>query len=137
MEVRILVKGRYMDPVIIQGKVNVLDYAVGDTEDRWSPNYSRFLVDQGLAEFVDDGTDESVEVKEAKPVEVIHSEINAAPSTIEFANEHDIDLSQVKGTGSGGRILKGDVEAALQSRAQVKSNATELDASKPEGWPKG
>jgi len=40
----------------------------------------------------------------------------ASPSARRLADEHGIDLASVKGTGPGGRITKGDVEAAAASK---------------------
>ena len=40
-----------------------------------------------------------------------------SPLVRKLAREHNIDLSQVKGTGAGGRITKQDVEARLASAA--------------------
>lgn len=42
--------------------------------------------------------------------------INASPVARRLAQEHGIDLIQVKGTGSGGRIGKADIEAYLTQR---------------------
>jgi 2-oxoglutarate dehydrogenase E2 component (dihydrolipoamide succinyltransferase) len=40
-----------------------------------------------------------------------------SPLVRRLASEHDVDLSQVRGTGTGGRITKGDVMAAIGSGA--------------------
>src|ERR1035437_5746723 len=40
-----------------------------------------------------------------------------SPLVRKLAREHNIDLSQVKGTGAGGRITKQDVEARLAPAA--------------------
>jgi pyruvate/2-oxoglutarate dehydrogenase complex dihydrolipoamide acyltransferase (E2) component len=41
------------------------------------------------------------------------AEVDATDSAKELAAEHEVDLSEVKGTGKDGRITKPDVEAAL------------------------
>lgn len=41
-----------------------------------------------------------------------------SPVVARMASEHQIDLSQVKGTGQGGRITKKDVQTYLEQRAQ-------------------
>jgi len=51
-------------------------------------------------------TDEARTTAEAEP------EINATDGAVEYAKEVGVDLSDVKGSGVGGRITKGDVEAA-------------------------
>src|SRR5260221_12249974 len=40
--------------------------------------------------------------------------IKASPLARRIAEEHDIDLSRVQGTGPGGRIVRDDIEDALQ-----------------------
>lgn len=40
-------------------------------------------------------------------------EFNATPDAVALAEEHNIDLAKVTGTGKDGRILKSDVEALL------------------------
>ena len=39
--------------------------------------------------------------------------VNATDSAITLAEEHDLDLSTIEGSGQGGRITKGDVESAI------------------------
>lgn len=50
-------------------------------------------------------------VAEVRPVE---SGNRVTPIAQRIANEHDVDLSQVSGTGSGGKITRRDVEAHVQ-----------------------
>jgi pyruvate dehydrogenase E2 component (dihydrolipoamide acetyltransferase) len=47
------------------------------------------------------------------PVTPINADVRAVPSTRRFAREHGIDLSQLAGSGPGGRILRADVERSL------------------------
>ena len=46
-------------------------------------------------------------------VETETQTINATDSALELANEHGVDLTQVVGTGADGRVLKSDVQAAI------------------------
>lgn len=39
--------------------------------------------------------------------------VDATDAAEELADEHGIDLSEIEGSGKGGRILKGDIEAEL------------------------
>src|SRR4029450_10484546 len=48
-----------------------------------------------------------------------------SPLVRRLAREHDVDLSQVKGSGSGGRVRREDVEAYLQQRGQQPAAAAE------------
>jgi pyruvate dehydrogenase E2 component (dihydrolipoamide acetyltransferase) len=47
-------------------------------------------------------------------------EVRASPVARRMAREHDVDLSQVAGTGRGGRITEKDVRAFLEARVPVK-----------------
>jgi len=55
--------------------------------------------------------DELIEVAEAPEERVI-----ASPAAKRLARQHDIDLTQVKGTGPKGRIVKEDVQKFLQEQ---------------------
>jgi pyruvate dehydrogenase E2 component (dihydrolipoamide acetyltransferase) len=46
-----------------------------------------------------------------------------SPLVRRLAREHDVDLSQVRGSGSGGRVRREDVEAYLQQRGQEPAAA--------------
>lgn len=50
--------------------------------------------------------------------------LKASPLARKLASEKGIDLHQVKGTGQDGRIVRSDVEAALQTRQQSISIAS-------------
>ena len=41
-----------------------------------------------------------------------------SPLVRRLAREHDVDLSQVQGSGSGGRVRREDVEAYVQQRGK-------------------
>ncbi len=47
------------------------------------------------------------------------AESNATEGAIELADDEDVELSLVEGTGKGGRILQRDVEAFLEGEASV------------------
>jgi pyruvate dehydrogenase E2 component (dihydrolipoamide acetyltransferase) len=53
-----------------------------------------------------------------------------SPLVRRLAREHDVDLSQVQGSGSGGRVRREDVEAYVQQRGQAP--AAEAPAAKCE-----
>jgi pyruvate dehydrogenase E2 component (dihydrolipoamide acetyltransferase) len=53
-----------------------------------------------------------------------------SPLVRRLAREHDVDLSQVRGSGSGGRVRREDVEAYVQQRGKAP-------AAKAEAEPKG
>jgi pyruvate dehydrogenase E2 component (dihydrolipoamide acetyltransferase) len=46
-----------------------------------------------------------------------------SPLVRRLAREHDVDLSQVQGSGSGGRVRREDVEAYVQQRGQAPAAA--------------
>lgn len=53
---------------------------------------------------------------EPKAEETAAAEIDATPAAAELAEAEGIDLATLEGTGKEGRILKGDVEAAIKAR---------------------
>lgn len=60
----------------------------------------------------------------------------AAPAVRRMAEEHAIDLSQVKGTGAGGRITRDDLVAHLASRSgQAPAEAPQTAPSEPQPAP--
>jgi 2-oxoglutarate dehydrogenase E2 component (dihydrolipoamide succinyltransferase) len=59
-----------------------------------------------------------------------------SPLVRRLAREHDVDLSQVKGSGTGGRVRREDVEAFVQQRGKEPAAASaEAPAGKAEGKP--
>jgi pyruvate/2-oxoglutarate dehydrogenase complex dihydrolipoamide acyltransferase (E2) component len=47
--------------------------------------------------------------------EIVNEEltVNATDAAVELAQEHDIDLAEIEGSGTDGRVLKSDVEAVI------------------------
>ena len=56
-----------------------------------------------------------------------------SPLVRRLAREHDVDLSQVQGSGSGGRVRREDVEAYVQQRGQAPAGASGSQAREPKG----
>jgi pyruvate dehydrogenase E2 component (dihydrolipoamide acetyltransferase) len=56
-------------------------------------------------------------------------DIDATEAAVEFAVEHGIDLAGVTGSGAGGRITKGDVEAVVKSAETDSPQPTEPPAA--------
>jgi pyruvate dehydrogenase E2 component (dihydrolipoyllysine-residue acetyltransferase) len=59
-----------------------------------------------------------------------------SPLVRRLAREHDVDLSQVEGSGTGGRVRREDVEAFVQQRGQAPA-ATPAASSETGGKAKG
>jgi pyruvate dehydrogenase E2 component (dihydrolipoamide acetyltransferase) len=55
-----------------------------------------------------------------------------SPLVRRLAREHDIDLSQVQGSGSGGRVRREDVEAYVQQRGKGGGAPAEVPAARGE-----
>ncbi len=51
----------------------------------------------------------------AAPARAKGEEVRSSPLVRRLAKEHGIDLSQVPGTGAGGRVSKKDIQAAIES----------------------
>lgn len=63
------------------------------------------------------------------------AKVRASPLVRRMAREQDIDLSQVEGTGQGGRISKKDVERYLAERDSKPAAAAPAAASAPAAQP--
>jgi 2-oxoglutarate dehydrogenase E2 component (dihydrolipoamide succinyltransferase) len=53
-----------------------------------------------------------------------------SPLVRRLAREHDVDLSQIKGSGTGGRVRREDVEAFVQQRGDQPAASAEPQPSK-------
>lgn len=51
--------------------------------------------------------------------------VKASPLARELAQQHDIDLSEVRGTGPGGEIVKRDIEEVIGGEAKAKPEVEE------------
>ena len=58
-----------------------------------------------------------------------------SPAVRRLAGEHGVDLSQVAGTGMGGRITRQDVEAYIEQRTAAPAEAAPTPASAPASSP--
>jgi pyruvate dehydrogenase E2 component (dihydrolipoamide acetyltransferase) len=58
-----------------------------------------------------------------------------SPLVRKMARENNVDLSQVKGTGAGGRITKQDLEAYLDARSAPAAAAAPVQAAPPPPLP--
>jgi pyruvate dehydrogenase E2 component (dihydrolipoamide acetyltransferase) len=61
--------------------------------------------------------------------------VKASPLARKVAKEHGVDLSTLKGTGPGGRIIEADVEQALKSGATAQPAAAVTSAAPIQGVP--
>ncbi|MGB9794944.1 dihydrolipoamide acetyltransferase family protein [Caldisericum exile] len=58
--------------------------------------------------------------------EVKEDLILASPAAKRLAREHNIDLTQIKGTGPSGRIVESDVLAFIESMKEIKTTSKKL-----------
>jgi 2-oxoglutarate dehydrogenase E2 component (dihydrolipoamide succinyltransferase) len=61
----------------------------------------------------------------------VEHEVRASPSVRKLAQEYDIDLGEVSGSGSGGRVTREDVERLI--REQSSGTTTTREAERPAG----
>ncbi|HEY71546.1 MAG TPA: 2-oxo acid dehydrogenase subunit E2 [Anaerolineae bacterium] len=72
---------------------------------------------------------------EPAPVEIegrLPGGVKASPVARCMATEHGLDLARIRGTGPGGRIVKRDIEAALQTAPTLPMAAAMVTPSKRE-----
>ncbi len=61
----------------------------------------------------------------------------ASPSVRKLAEEYEIDLAGVSGSGSGGRITRDDVERLIREQSRTSTEAPERPAQEPGGDGRG
>ena len=72
---------------------------------------------------------EEVKVEEVKPSPVAKStNLKLSPVVRKLASENNIDLEQVNGTGSGGRITRKDIESFITSESKPVQKQKEVPA---------
>ena len=60
-------------------------------------------------------------------------EIRASPSVRKLADEYEIELAQVSGSGSGGRVTRDDVERLIRDQYSQSQAPTEQEEPDPDG----
>lgn len=74
-----------------------------------------------------------VEVEEVKSTPVVKStNLKLSPVVRKLASENNIDLEQVTGTGSGGRITRKDIESFITSESQTVQKPKEVPSQQKE-----
>ena len=62
----------------------------------------------------------------------MEDEVRASPSVRKLAREYDIDLAEVSGSGSGGRVTREDVERLIREQGRGGAPAREAERPAPE-----
>jgi 2-oxoglutarate dehydrogenase E2 component (dihydrolipoamide succinyltransferase) len=62
----------------------------------------------------------------------MEDEVRASPSVRKLAREYDIDLAEVSGSGSGGRVTREDVERLIREQGRGGAPAREVERPAPE-----
>jgi 2-oxoglutarate dehydrogenase E2 component (dihydrolipoamide succinyltransferase) len=60
-------------------------------------------------------------------------EVRASPSVRKLAREYDIDLAEVSGSGSGGRVTREDVERLIREQGRAPAREAERPAPEEDG----
>ncbi|MEE2526910.1 2-oxoglutarate dehydrogenase complex dihydrolipoyllysine-residue succinyltransferase [Hyphobacterium sp. HN65] len=74
--------------------------------------------------------------EETSPEPAPSSEVKAMPSAARIAEEENIDLSKIEGTGKDGRVTKGDALKALDGGAEAPASAAPAPAAPREDDPR-
>ena len=84
-------------------------------------------------ETVSEPVKEVVEVEEVKSSPVVKStNLKLSPVVRKLASENNVNLEQVTGTGSGGRITRKDIESFITSESQIVQKLKELPRQQKE-----
>ncbi len=79
---------------------------------------------------------QSAPAVEATPAATANGRIKASPLAKRLAEDKGINLSQVQGSGDGGRIVKRDIEKFVPAAAPAAAAASKVDAPAPIELPK-
>ena len=82
------------------------------------------------AEEEETAEEEAVEEDGHREVEV---EVRASPSVRKLAREYDIDLAEISGSGSGGRVTREDVERLIREQDRAGAPAREVEQPEEDG----
>lgn len=122
---RILIAGPYADYQRAGTNRKVRIHSVGDIV-LFPTEYADWLVKANMVEIADQvaGQDlevDEIEIDELETVEILPAAnlISASDSAVEFAADHEVDLSLLvsQATGSDGRILLKDVRKFIDERS--------------------
>src|SRR5210317_2061448 len=84
-------------------------------------------------ETVSEAVKEVVEVEEVKSSPVVKStNLKLSPVVRKLSSENNVNLEQVTGTGSGGRITRKDIESFITSESQIVQKLKELPSQQKE-----
>ena len=84
-------------------------------------------------ETVSEPVKEVVEVEEVKSSPVVKStNLKLSPVVRKLASENNVNLEQVTGSGSGGRITRKDIESFITSESQIVQKLKELPSQQKE-----
>ena len=59
--------------------------------------------------------------------------VRASPSVRKLAREYEIDLAEISGSGSGGRVTREDVERLIREQSRAAAPATEAEQPEEDG----
>jgi len=79
----------------------------------------------------EEAAEEEVVEEEPDGHREVEVEVRASPSVRKLAREYDIDLAEVSGSGSGGRVTREDVERLI--REQDRAGAPEVEQPEEDG----
>ena len=86
---------------------------------------------RGEAVSEDAGTNGSGTVEDAETLRLQRS----SPVVRRLAGEHDVDISEISGTGTGGRVTKKDIEGYIEEREAAPAAASTAASSEPAPQP--
>lgn len=110
MLVKILIAGPYSDYGGPMGNRRACLRQVGEVVD-FPDEYAKALEKSGMAE---------IHMVEDEVVIPFVDGVDATGSAIEYASEHNIDVTGLVGSGSGGRITLNDVRRMVRLKLQIE-----------------
>lgn len=103
----------YSEGAVLQIPKHALDHVVESDPPRGRRVSRQYAMAKQAGEDVED-----VEAYPAAEEPAYQPDVAASSAARDLAETYDMDLSEVEGTGKDGRVLKEDVEDALEARAE-------------------
>lgn len=97
------------------------DRASDDDREREDDDASRETASEDERDGKDEGLSEKART-ESKPAAAGNGRMKVSPVARRIADDHGIDIKNIQGSGPGGRVIKRDVEHAIEAGDETKSS---------------
>src|SRR5215213_2561417 len=116
----------------VDGETSPEESPAAKTEAQPAPGKADGAMQRTVAEVHEDsGDDGRGEVRDAETLRLTRS----SPVVRRLADEHDVDIEEIPGTGIGGRVTKKDIEGYIEEREAAPATDHKDAPARPEATP--